>query len=113
MTIVSDDKDMKTISGRLYRPMSDELLEISAEDADRYFLTQVLTGDTADGYKGVPGIGPKKAEAILGPRPHWGAVEKAYIDAGLTRDDAIQQARLARILRWSDWHEGEPMLWTP
>ena len=113
VTIVSDDKDMKTIPGRLYRPMSDELLEISDADADRYFLTQVLTGDTADGYKGVPGIGPKKAEAILGPRPHWGAVEKAYIDAGLTRDDAIQQARLARILRWSDWHEGEPMLWTP
>ena len=113
VTIVSDDKDMKTIPGRLYRPMSDELLEISDADADRYFLTQVLTGDTADGYKGVPGIGPKKAEAILGPRPHWGAVEKAYIDAGLTRDDAIQQARLARILRWSDWNEGEPMLWTP
>ena len=113
VTIVSDDKDMKTIPGRLYRPMSDELLEISDADADRYFLTQVLTGDTADGYKGVPGIGPKKAEAILGPRPHWGAVEKAYIDAGLTKDDALQQARLARILRWSDWHEGEPKLWTP
>ena len=113
VTIVSDDKDMKTIPGRLYRPMSDELLEITDADADRYFLTQVLTGDTADGYKGVPGIGPKKAEAILGPRPHWGAVEKAYIDAGLTKDDALQQARLARILRWSDWHEGEPKLWTP
>ena len=113
VTIVSDDKDMKTIPGRLYRPMSDELLEISEADADRYFLTQVLTGDSADGYRGVPGIGPKKAEAILGPRPHWGAVEQAYIDAGLTKDDAIQQARLARILRWSDWHEGEPKLWTP
>ena len=113
VTIVSDDKDMKTICGRLYRPMSDELLEISEADADRFFLTQVLTGDSADGFRGVPGIGPKKAEAILGPRPHWGAVEKAYIDAGLTKDDAIQQARLARILRWSDWHEGEPKLWTP
>ena len=113
VTIVSDDKDMKTIPGRLYRPLSDELLEISEADADRYFLTQVLTGDTADGYKGVPGIGPKKAETIIGPRPHWGAVEKAYIDAGMTRDDALQQARLARILRWSDWHEGEPKLWTP
>jgi DNA polymerase-1 len=113
VTIVSDDKDMKTIPGRLYRPMADELLEITEEEADRFFFTQVLTGDTADGYKGVPGIGPKKAEAILGPRPHWGAVEKAYIDAGLTRDDAIQQARLARILRWSDWSEGGPKLWTP
>ena len=57
----------------------------------------------------------KKAEAILGSRPHWGAVEQAYIKAGMTRDDAIQQARLARILRWSDWHEEiqEIRLWTP
>lgn len=113
VTVVSDDKDLKTIPGRLYRPMADELLEISEADADRFFLTQVLTGDPTDGYKGVPGIGPKKAEAILGPRPHWGAVEKAYIDAGMTRDDAITQARLARILRWSDWSEGGPKLWTP
>ena len=114
VTVVSDDKDLKTVGpSRLYRPMADELLEISEADADRYFLTQVLTGDITDSYKGVPGIGPKKAEAILGPRPHWGAVEKAYIDAGMTRDDAITQARLARILRWTDWAEGGPKLWTP
>ena len=113
VTIVSDDKDLRTVPSRLYRPMSDELLEISEADADRYFLTQVLTGDSTDSYKGVPGIGPKKAEAILGPRPHWGAVEKAYIDAGMTKDDALTQARLARILRWSDWSEGGPKLWTP
>jgi DNA polymerase-1 len=113
--MVSDDKDLRTVFGRLYRPTSDEMLTISEADADRFFLTQVLTGDVTDGYKGIPGIGPKKAEAILGPRPHWGAVEQAYIKAGLTKDDAINQARLARILRWSDWSEqrGEPILWTP
>ena len=103
--MVSDDKDLKTIPGKLYRPMADERLEISEAEADKNFFTQVLTGDATDGYKGIPGIGPKKAEAILGSRPHWGAVEQAYIKAGMTRDDAIQQARLARILRWSDWHE--------
>ena len=113
--MVSDDKDLRTVFGRLYRPTSDEMLTISEADADRFFLTQVLTGDVTDGYKGIPGIGPKKAEAILGPRPHWGAVEQAYIKAGLTKDDAINQARLARILRWSDWSEqrGEPILWKP
>jgi DNA polymerase-1 len=113
--MVSDDMDLKTIPGKLYRPMADELLTITEADADKYFFTQVLTGDQVDGYKGIPGIGPKKAEAILGARPHWGAVEQAYIKAGMTRDDAIQQARLARILRWSDWHEEieEIRLWTP
>jgi len=113
--VVSDDKDLKTISGKLYRPMADELLTITEAEADKFFLTQVCVGDPVDGYKGIPGIGPKKAEALLGTRPHWGAVEQAYIKAGLTRDDAIQQARLARILRWSDWNEetGELILWTP
>ncbi|MGB2463357.1 MAG: hypothetical protein ACPICC_00485 [Candidatus Puniceispirillaceae bacterium] len=113
--IVSDDKDMKSISGKLYRPTMDEQLDITEQEAERHFFTQVLTGDTADGYKGVPGIGPKKAEAILGPRPHWRAVEKAFIDAGMTADDALTQARLARILRWQDWdkEKGEPILWKP
>ena len=115
VTIVSDDKDLRTVPSRLYRPMADELLNISEADADAFFLTQVLTGDTADGYKGVPGIGPKKADAILGSRPSWGAVEKAYVLAGMTRDDAIHQARLARILRWSDYDHKErrPRLWNP
>ena len=57
--------------------------------------------------KGLPGIGPVKAKAILGPRPSWGAVEKAYIKAGFTRDDAIRQARLVRILRHCDWDQKE------
>ena len=35
--------------------------------------------------------------------------------AGFTKDDAIQQARLARILRWEDWDKdkGEVILWHP
>ena len=56
-----------------------------------------------------------KAKAILGPRPSWGAVEQAYIKAGMTREDAIKQARLVRILHHSDWDEkGETVrLWKP
>jgi len=113
--IVSDDKDLKTIKGKLYRPMSDELLTITEAEADRNFLIQCLKGDPVDGIKGIPGVGDKKAETILGSRPSWGAVEQAYIKAGMTRDDAIQQARLVRILRWEDWHDEiqEVRLWTP
>jgi len=113
--MVSDDKDLLCCPGKLYRPTKDEFVNITEADADRAFFTQVLTGDTTDGYKGVPGIGPKKAEAILGARPHWAAVEQAFTKAGMTKDDAIQQARLARILRFSDWDEekGEVKLWHP
>jgi len=91
------------------------MLTISFEDAQRNFYTQVLTGDTTDGYKGIPGIGPKKAEAILGSRPDWGIVIHAYQKAGMTETDAKSQARLARILRWSEWDasEGTLKLWEP
>jgi len=113
--IVSDDKDLAQIPGKLYRPTSGEQLDISEAEADAWFYTQVLCGDQVDNYPGLKGCGPKTAQKILGPRPSWGAVEQAYIKAGQTRDDAIKQARLARILRWTDWsaEEGKVRLWQP
>ena len=61
-------------------------------------------GDPTDGFPGLPGFGPKKAEALFkSHRASWSTVEAAYINAGLTKEDALTQARLARILRWSDW----------
>lgn len=113
--IVSDDKDMKTIPCRLYRPMSREHFIIDEQEADRNFLTQCLTGDITDGYKGLEGIGEKRAATILGNRPCWELVEAAYVKAGKTPADALQQARLARILRWTEWDtdKQEVVLWTP
>lgn len=101
--IVSDDKDLKTISGKLYRPMEDDLSIIKDQEADYNFLFQCLVGDTTDGYGGCPKIGPKTAPKILGAYPSWEQVALAYQKAGLTRDDAIQQSRCARILRSVDW----------
>ena len=113
--VVSDDKDMRTIPCKLYRPMSGERLDITEQDADAYFLKQTLIGDPTDGYKGCSGVGEKTAQKLLGTRPTWSVVEQAYLKAGMSRDDAIQQARLARILRWSDWNDktGEVKLWQP
>ena len=113
--IVSDDKDMKTIPGKLYRPTLDEKMDISEEQAKRFFLTQCLIGDPTDGYAGIPGVGPKAAVRILGPRPDWNTVVKEYAKAGKSLDEALQQARLARILHWEDWNDekGEVILWEP
>jgi DNA polymerase-1 len=60
-------------------------------------------------------MGPKKAEKLLAEAPSWAPVVKAFTDAKLTADDALKQARLARILRWDDWdkEKKEPILWTP
>lgn len=113
--IVSDDKDMKTIPCRLYRPSGRERMFIDKDEADRNFYMQCLTGDPTDGYKGLAGIGEKRAAAILGKRPCWELVEAAYVKAGGTYEDALQQARLARILRWSEWDTKaqKVVLWTP
>ena len=111
--IVSDDKDMKTIPGKLYRPGSSELLEVTLADADEAFFTQCLVGDPTDGYPGLKGYGPRTAAKTLGSQPTWQKVEQAYAKAGLTRKDALHQARLARILRWSDWdnENSKPILY--
>ena len=113
--IVSDDKDMKSIPAKLYRPQSNERLDTTLAEADRNFLLQTLTGDVTDGYAGLKGVGPKSAEKILGARPTWDAVVAAYQKQELTEDYALTQARLARILRHTDWDDeaGAVKLWEP
>jgi 5'-3' exonuclease len=120
--LVSEDKDMKTIPCTLWQ--QGKLQKIDADTADWWFFYQVLVGDTADGYPGLPAVGPKKAEAILGAVKTkkgqyagdlWRAVKEAYEARDFTVEDAIKQARLARILRNEDWDavKKEPILWTP
>lgn len=128
--VVSIDKDMKTIPGTLYNPGKDELTVVSEEEADYFHLFQTLIGDPTDNYKGCPGIGPVKAEAILNEgvmcdqldfEPNevgvvmWNSIVKAYESKGLTEADALVQARVARILRHTDYNfqTKEPILWQP
>ncbi|NIW82658.1 MAG: phage exonuclease, partial [Thermoplasmata archaeon] len=59
--MVSNDKDLMTIPGKLYRPMNDERLTITKVEADRFWMKQTLMGDKTDGYDGIPGVGPKTA----------------------------------------------------
>lgn len=140
--IVSQDKDMMTIPGQLYR--DGDVIDISEEEADYWHLYQTLVGDSTDGYPGCPGIGGETAEHLLrnllaykpyehtlkaGPRKGqtetryeeitvssmWEVVIAAYAKAGLTEEDALLQARLARILRYKDYDfkNKEAKLWTP
>lgn len=111
--VISDDKDLLTIPGRIYR--LGEMHEITQKTADYNWLCQTLTGDTADGYKGCPGIGPKAAMNILNKDCSFKAVVKAFENAGLTYDDALRQARLARILRYEDYdfEHKKVNLWEP
>lgn len=117
--IVAIDKDLNTIPGPHYNYDKELEYEVSQVDADRFLMTQTLTGDTTDGYKGCPGIGPKKAEKLLDGlttiEEMWPVVLQAYLDAGQTEEAALQNARVARILRHTDYdyQNDEVILWTP
>jgi DNA polymerase-1 len=117
--IVTMDKDLKTIPGKLWhlnQKLEGQLLTVTEDDAWRWFLTQTLTGDVTDGFPGCPGIGPVTAKKLLDSKgATWETVKHAYIKAGLTEADALTQARCARILHESDWdfEKEEVKLWTP
>jgi DNA polymerase-1 len=122
--IVSVDKDMRTVPGALFNPRKEEFEYISKDDALRAFYMQCLTGDTADGYKGCPGIGPKKAEKIIYPffdefefkkDDLWEAIVKTYESKKLTEEDALKTAQVARICQHEDFdlETNTVRLWTP
>lgn len=68
--IVSQDKDMITIPGWLYRPFDDKpvLRLVSVEEAERFHLFQTVTGDAVDFYPGCPGAGPMAATKAVDDR---------------------------------------------
>lgn len=123
--IVSQDKDLRTIPGKVWSPKPSsagkkrEVDTISEAEADRNHLIQTLTGDVVDGYKGCPGIGIVKAITIVDSADdlaeRWEKVVEAFEHKGLTRDDALTQARIARILRDKDWDakNKKVRLWNP
>ena len=119
--IISDDKDMMTIPSWHFIPDTRTFMEVNRAQANFNFYCQALTGDATDNYKGVPNVGRKTAEKILmGVDPldevtMWERVKHSYLKAGLTEDDAIMNARMARILRHGeyDMKANKEILWTP
>lgn len=127
--IAAIDKDLKTIPCTLYNYDKKTFEEISPYEADRFFILQTLMGDATDGYSGCPGVGPVTAEKILNAAEEdmdvlgrsdmavafWPYVVETYEKKGLNEDVALLNARMARILRATDYDykKGEPILWTP
>lgn len=137
--IVSIDKDFKGIPGKLLNsqkarekevgapntPWSNYIEHITLGEADYFHMLQTLTGDTTDGYKGCPGVGPVRAEKLLAPClgdyatfdniGAWAIIIAAYKKANLGADVALLNARLARICRQEDYNflKKEVKLWVP
>ena len=115
--IVSIDKDFKSVPGIFYDYNRGEYHQPTEEEADNYHLVQTIAGDHTDGYSGVPGIGLTRAERLLQKEGYtWETVTKCYEKAGLSEQDALTNAWMARLLRAENYSfrtNTIKKLWTP
>jgi DNA polymerase-1 len=116
--IVTIDKDLKSVPGNHWNPDKKEngVVKVGQDEADFFFLTQAIAGDSTDNYKGVPGMGMVKAKRLLEKEgASWQTVVDAYAKADLPESEALLNARMARILRDSDWNrkKNTVTLWNP
>ena len=112
--IVSPDKDMKQIPGQLYN--FEQTFTITPDAGAAWHLIQSISGDQTDGYGGVPGIGIKRAESLFKEKGYtWKAVVEAFKERDLSEEDALTNARLARILTVDDYdfEKRKPKLCSP
>jgi len=119
--IISEDKDMRTIAGKLFAPHRQEVgeIDITKLQADQFLCWQTIVGDSTDGYKGAIGVGPKSLYAlevlVADADELWDIVLEAYGSVGDGETEALVQARCARILTADhfDSYTGLPILWKP
>lgn len=142
--ICTKDKDLATIPGHFFDMNTEEEREVSVEEADRFHLIQSLAGDPTDNYTGCPGIGLTTAAKIVdepfgweqyehefksGKRKGetewrwqktevtsvWEGIVSHFHKAGLGEQEALTQARVARICRSNDYDmkAREVRLWQP
>ena len=124
--IVSIDKDFNQIPSNISKDGETVTSTITQQQADVYHLIQTLAGDSSDGYSGCPKVGMVTAKRLFDNLTKWGhqetSIEKmwklvveTYKKHGLNERDALQQARVARILRHGEYNNQtkEISLWIP
>jgi DNA polymerase-1 len=112
--LCSPDKDMRQIPGRLFDMK--ESCFITPEEGRRWHFIQTLAGDQTDGYAGVPGYGIKTAAKLFEKEGYfWETIVDAFKSKGMTEDDALLNARLAKILQVEDYdfNGSKALSWYP
>ena len=82
-TIISPDKDLRTVAIPIYNPQKDEHYPADADAADMMLHVQMIMGDSTDGIPGIKGVGIKGAEKLLLLSPmgkRLDIVKQAYRD---------------------------------
>jgi|TARA_R110000796_G_scaffold10656_3_gene35336 hypothetical protein len=107
--IVTLDKDLDQLQGWHYNFHRKTHYYTTLQQAERFFYKQLLTGDTTDNIIGLKGIGPVKAEKILGTE---NISEKEMYDKCLEAydGDEVRVLENARLL----WLRRTPnQMWLP
>ena len=106
--IYSIDKDLDMIRGWHYNFNKDHKYFVDEDDTLRTFYKQVLTGDRVDNIPGLKGIGPKKADKILGDSLTEEELFKAVLEA--YDNDIERMTEMAQLL-WIRRKENQ--MWQP
>lgn len=109
--ICTIDKDLNMVPGLHYNWSTGDKFKVNKEDGNRFFLYQLIQGDTVDNIPGIPKCGEKKAREVVdafeSTEDRFKAVYDLYLEKGFSEDYLNEQARLLWIKRSID----EP-LWT-
>lgn len=66
--IVTIDKDLNMIPGLHYNFVTKDEFYVEQEDADHFFMCQLLSGDSTDNIVGIPTVGGATAKKIIGDK---------------------------------------------
>lgn len=106
--ICTIDKDLDMIPGWHFNFVKNIKYYTTDEEANRWFYTQLLQGDSTDNIQGVEGIGPVKANKLLdgarSPKDYYNIALEAYDN---NEELLTEMARLVWIRR------KEEELWQP
>jgi len=116
------DKDLNMIEGRHYDWNKKLRYKVPPAEAHRWFLKQLLTGDSTDNIPGLPRYGDKKAANTLDPHrgnvpAMWASVKDGYAkapfkfqDGTVTADSDTYLTEQGKLL----WIQRKPdEQWTP
>lgn len=78
--ITTVDKDMDQLEGIHFNPRKEKYYYISKEEADTFFLKQMILGDPMDKIPGLPNYGPVKAKKIIESTESISELAKAIIE---------------------------------
>lgn len=100
--IVSIDKDFYSVPCNFFRDLNNNTIieNIGKNKAEQHLYYQVLVGDTADNYKGIPNFGDKKYQELIENRKRltFNDVVKLFNEYGLTFEDMKYNYRCAEIV---------------